>query len=86
MYDLNSYMQERVQNMVLEAKTNHLIKEAVAQAKSEGNKRPFREALGERLILLGWRLMNKAPQDGETCSRLVLSGSRQAMVMVEVCL
>ena len=86
MIDFNSYVEYKVQDWLREAEGERLVKQAVAQAKAEGTKRTLREALGERLILLGWRLLNKAPGEGETCSRLVLSGTRKAMVMVEVCL
>jgi hypothetical protein len=86
MMDFNSYVEYKVQDWMREAEGERLVKQAVEQAKAEGRKRSLREALGERLILLGWRMLNKAPGEGETCSRLVLSGSRQAMVMVEVCL
>lgn len=81
----NSYVEERMHDMMREAQSRHLLKEAMAQAKETGARRSVREALGERLILLGWRLMNRLPQEGETCSRLVLSGTKQALVMVEVC-
>ncbi len=86
MMDFNSYVQGRVEDLMREAKSEHLLKEAVAQNRISNPRRPLRESVGERFILLGWRLMNKAPEDGETCSRLMLSGHKQAIVMVEVCL
>lgn len=81
----NTYIQHRVEGMVREAESERLLQQAIQQAKIDKPRRPLRAALGERFILLGWRLMNQAPAEGETCSRLMLSGPRQAIVMVEVC-
>jgi hypothetical protein len=71
--------------MMSEAETERMLKSALTQARTGQAKRPLREAIGERLILLGWRMMNRLPEEGESCSRLVLSGQKQALVMVEVC-
>lgn len=81
----SNYIELRMQDLVREAESERRLKEAIQQAKVENPRRPLRAALGERLILLGWRLMNQTPAEGETCSRLMLSGPRQAIVMVEVC-
>jgi hypothetical protein len=85
MYNWNVYLEGRMQDMVQEAETQRMLKTALNQARTTTPKRPLRERIGERLILMGWRMMNQLPQEGETCSRLVLSGQKQALVMVEVC-
>ncbi len=85
MYNWNVYLEERMNDMMREADSQRILKTAVTQARTEKVKRPLREAIGERLILLGWRMMNQLPQEGETCTRMVLSGQKQALVMVEVC-
>ena len=85
MFTWNTYLEERMNDMMREADSQRILKTAVTQARTQPPKRPLREAIGERLILMGWRMMNRAPQDGETCTRMVLSGQKQALVMVEVC-
>lgn len=85
MMDWNSYVQTRVAELMREAETDHRLKEALRRTQEMPLRQSLRERIGERLILLGWRMMNKQPQPGETCSRTVLSGFKQAIVMVEVC-
>lgn len=85
MINWNSYVEARVHELIQDAESNRLLKSAVEQARNTAPARPLRERIGERLILLGWRMMNRQPEEGETCSRTVLSGKRQAIVMVEVC-
>lgn len=85
MFTWSTYIEGRMQDLMTEAEAERLLKTAVSQARTASARRPLRDAIGERLILLGWRMMNRAPEQGETCSRLVLSGDRQALVMVEVC-
>jgi hypothetical protein len=85
MIEWNSYIETKVQDLLREAKNEHMIKEAITEKRQANTRRSPREFLGEQMILIGWRMMNRLPAEGETCSRLVLSGHKQAIVMVEVC-